>query len=94
MHFQKVTKGRFETRDEKEALEYYNMMKAGRKRKAEDEEEEEEGESGDEMGADDNEEEIVGDENMEAADGKRGITYQVRRLSYHWQQFHMNDLNI
>jgi len=86
VHFQEATKGRngrFETHDEKEALEYYNMMKAGRKRKAEDDEEEEGGESGDEMGADDNEEEIVGDENMEAADAKRGITYQVRHPSYH-----------
>ena len=78
MHFQKVTKGRFETRDEKEALEYYNMMKAGRKRRAEDDEEDEGEESGAEMGADGNEEEIVGDENIEAVDGKRGITYQVR----------------
>ncbi|KAK2172119.1 hypothetical protein NP493_991g00056 [Ridgeia piscesae] len=75
----KGRKGRFETHDEKEALEYYNMMKAGRKRKAEDDEEEEGGESGDEMGADDNEEEIVGNENMEAADGKRGITYQIEK---------------
>lgn len=84
VHFQKATKGRketrFETRDEKEALEYYKMMKAGRKRKAEDEEE---GESGDDLDAEDNEENID-DENMDAAEGKRGITYQVRHLPNNW----------
>ena len=51
------------------------MMKAGRKRKAEDEVEE--GESGNEMDTD-NKEENIDDDNLEAGEGKRGITYQVR----------------
>lgn len=52
------------------------MMKAGRKRKAVDEVEE--GESGNEMDTDDNKEENIDDDNLEAGEGKRGITYQVR----------------
>ena len=68
---------RFETRDEKEALEYYKMMKAGRKRKAEEEGESgEEGES-EEEGAAETKEGNVGDEDMEETEEKRGITYQV-----------------
>ena len=52
------------------------MMKAGRKRKAEDNEVEE-GESGNEMDTD-NKEENIDNDNLEAGEVKRGITYQVR----------------
>ena len=76
---------RFETRDEKEALEYYKMMKAGRKRKAE----EEEGESGEEEeGAAEGKEGNVRDEDMEGTEEKRGITYQVSNFfNLFWSQF-------
>ncbi|XP_060605929.1 something about silencing protein 10-like isoform X2 [Ruditapes philippinarum] len=65
---------RYETKGEREALEYYEMMKAGRPELS-DEDEEQDRES-DKEGEDNNEEQDDGDEDM---DGKRGISYQIEK---------------
>ncbi|XP_013416384.1 something about silencing protein 10 [Lingula anatina] len=75
---------RFETKDEKEALEFYQMMKEGRRQVADGQEEEESDQEGqfdegeEETGAED-----LADEGGEIEDeedgGKRGINYQIEK---------------